>query len=301
MAPGYNQRLFLLPFDHRASFLRDILHEAGQASEVEVAQVKTLKQLVYQGFTGAVAGGIPQSEAGILVDETYGADILQVAKSAGYLTALPVEKSGQDEFQLEYGDDFAAHIERFAPTFVKALVRYNPEGDQERNARQRRSLQSLGQYTQTNNYRFLLEVLVPALPEQLAATNNNQTRYDVEVRPRLTVTMVQQFHDSGVWPDIWKIEGFDETSAYQAVTAATQSSAQEQVGLIILGRDAEPEQVKRWLNAGKRVPGVIGFAIGRTIFREPLELYVAGQLSSDQAAAEISRRFLDYYQEFNKE
>ena len=45
------------------------------------------------------------------------------------ITACPAEKSGQDEFDFEYGEDFARHIEAFDPTFCKVLVRYNPEGD----------------------------------------------------------------------------------------------------------------------------------------------------------------------------
>ena len=35
------------------------------------------------------------------------------AKKEGVPAAMPVEKSGQDEFEFEYGADFGAHIEEF--------------------------------------------------------------------------------------------------------------------------------------------------------------------------------------------
>ena len=32
---------------------------------------------------------------------------------------MPAEKSGQDEFDFQYGEDFGAHIEQFDPDFVE--------------------------------------------------------------------------------------------------------------------------------------------------------------------------------------
>ena len=58
------------------------------------------------------------------------------ATKHGYSTACPAEKSGQDEFDFEYGEDFGKHIEAFNPTFCKVLVRYNPEGDKAQNQEQ---------------------------------------------------------------------------------------------------------------------------------------------------------------------
>ena len=42
------------------------------------------------------------------------------ALAAGYVVAMPVERSGADEF--EYGDEFREHIAAFDPTFSKVLV-----------------------------------------------------------------------------------------------------------------------------------------------------------------------------------
>ena len=92
-------------------------------------RVSDAKQVIYDAFEAAIADGVDPLRAGILVDEQFGAAILRSARVEGYVTACPAEKSGQDEFDFEYGDDFANHIEAFNPTFCKVLVRYNPGAD----------------------------------------------------------------------------------------------------------------------------------------------------------------------------
>ena len=59
-----------------------------------------------------------------------------------------MEKSGQDEFDFDYGDNFAQHIEEFDPNLVKVLVRYNPEADAAMNKRQLQRLKKLSDYLQ---------------------------------------------------------------------------------------------------------------------------------------------------------
>ena len=92
--------------------------------------------LIWEGFQRAVEEGAPKESAGILVDAQYGPDVAREAKAGGYKLAMPVEKSGQNEFDFEYGDQFGEKIEEFDPDFSKVLVRYNPEGDAELNERQ---------------------------------------------------------------------------------------------------------------------------------------------------------------------
>jgi len=111
-----------------------------------------------------VESGVPNEHAGILVDEQFGRAILRDAGRERYSTSSPVEKSGQDEFDFEYGENYAAHIEAFEPTFCKVLVRYNPEGDSTLNRRQAVRLKRLSEYlhNENTNTRFMFELLVPA-------------------------------------------------------------------------------------------------------------------------------------------
>jgi 5-dehydro-2-deoxygluconokinase len=123
MTHRFNQPLYVLPFDHRGSFETGMFGWEGALTPEQTAQIAATKQVIYDGFQAAVAGGVPKQKAGILVDEQFGAAILHGAAAQGYITACPAEKSGQEEFDFEYGEDFAQHIETFHPTFCKVLVR----------------------------------------------------------------------------------------------------------------------------------------------------------------------------------
>src|SRR5580704_15301221 len=159
---GYNQPLYILPFDHRGSFQTKMFGWHGNLTPAQTAEIAAAKQVIYDGFKAAVAGGVPKAKAGILVDEQFGAAILRDAKANGFTTACPAEKSGQDEFDFEYGDDFAKHIETIQPTFSKVLVRYNPEGDAVLNQQQTARLKKLSNYLHSESEsRFMFELLVP--------------------------------------------------------------------------------------------------------------------------------------------
>ena len=127
---GYRKDLFVLPFDHRSSFERGLLGISGrQADAQEVEQLSAYKRIIYEGLVEAVNNGVPRELAAILVDQKYGGSLLAEAKELRITTCLPVEKSGQNEFDFEYGDYFGRQVEEAASTFTKALVRYNPDGE----------------------------------------------------------------------------------------------------------------------------------------------------------------------------
>src|SRR5438270_12999606 len=136
MAIGYDRPLYVLPFDHRATFSKTMCGWTGPLTPEQTAEIAAMKEVIYDAFKAAVAGGVAKERAGILVDEQFGASILRDASKRGFITACPAEKSGQDEFDFEYGPDFARHIDEFNPTFCKVLVRYDPEGNKELNRRQ---------------------------------------------------------------------------------------------------------------------------------------------------------------------
>src|SRR5204863_6175203 len=103
MTIGFDKPLYILPFDHRGSFQTKLFGWKGALTAEQTAEIAASKQVIYDGFKAAVAGGVPKVKAGILVDEQFGAAILHDAAKQGYITACPAEKSGQDEFDFEYG------------------------------------------------------------------------------------------------------------------------------------------------------------------------------------------------------
>ena len=300
MSIGFDQPLYLLPFDHRESFETKLFGWEGELSAAQTAQVAAAKQVIYDGFRAAVAGGVPKQHAGILVDEQFGADILRDATQQGYMTACPVEKSGQKEFDFQNGEEFARHIETVNPTFCKVLVRYNPAGDATLNHRQAARLKRLSDYLHSSARLFMFELLVPAEPAQLEGFHGNQKAYDLELRPRLMVQTLQELQDVGVEPDLWKIEGLDRREDCANVVAAARRDGRNRVGCIILGRGEDHDKVRQWLATAASVSGFIGFAVGRTTFWDPLVDWRANRISRDAAANQIAQRYREWVDVFQK-
>jgi len=292
MTKGFDRDLYIQPFDHRGSFETKMFGWKGPLTAEQTAEIAAAKQVIYDGFKQAVAAGVPKEKAGILVDEQFGAAILRDATAQGFTTACPAEKSGQAEFDFEYGDDFARHVERFHPTFCKVLVRYNAEGDRALNRRQAARLRQLSDYLHDGNRsRFMFELLVPAEKTQLEGLAGNKTAYDRELRPRLMVAAIRELQDAGVEPDVWKIEGLDRTEDCAAVVAAARRAGRAGVGCIVLGRGEDEAKVESWLSTAARVPGFIGFAVGRTTFWDALVGWRDGRTSRAAAIAEVAGRY----------
>jgi myo-inositol catabolism protein IolC len=299
MTIGFDRDLYVLPFDHRGSFETKMFGWEGPLTAEQTAQIAAAKQVIYDGFKAAVAAGVPKEKAGILVDEEFGSAILRDAAAQGYATACPAEKSGQAEFDFEYGDDFPRHIEMFDPTFCKVLVRYNPEGDQALNRRQAARLKRLSEYLHDKNRsRFMFELLVPAEKTQLERLKGDQKAYDLEIRPRLMVAAIRELQGAGVEPDVWKIEGLDRREDCERIVAAARSGGRDGVGCIILGRGEDEKKVREWLTTAAEVPGFIGFAVGRTDFWEPLVGWRNQQTTRESAVAEIARRYREFVDTF---
>jgi myo-inositol catabolism protein IolC len=289
---GFTRDLFIMPFDHRGSFQEKLFGIKGRApTAAETQEIASYKKIIYDGFKKAIAAGVPSDKAGILVDEQFGQDILNDAKSSGFMTACPAEKSGQDEFDFEYGSEFGAHINKFGPTFVKVLVRYNPEADQTMNQRQAQRLKKLSDYCHAHQNKFMFELLVPATPEQLAASGGSTSRYDHEMRPGLMVKAMKELQETGIEPDVWKLEGIETRQDSEKVAAQARADGRNHVGVIVLGRGENAEKVKHWLSTAAKVPGLIGFAVGRTIFWEPLKGVKEGKLTREQASDQVAANY----------
>ena len=299
---GFDRPLYVLPFDHRGSFETGMFGWKGALTSEQTAQIAATKQVIYDGFKAAVAAGVPKEKAGILVDEQFGAAILRDAAAQGYVTACPAEKSGQEEFDFEYGDDFAKHIEAFRPTFCKVLVRYNPEGDRALNRRQSARLHRLSDYLHSESRSlFMFELLVPPEKAQLDKLKGDKKAYDLELRPRLMVETIQQLQNAHVEPDVWKVEGLDSREDCEEIVAAGRQGGRDKVGCIILGRGEDDKKVREWLATAAGVPGFIGFAVGRTDFWEPLVNWRAKKITREDAVAEIARRYREFVDIFEKE
>jgi myo-inositol catabolism protein IolC len=262
-------------------------------SAPQLAKVVDSKRLIYEGFLLALDRGVPAAHAGILVDEEFGTEVLRDAASRGAITALSVESSGSDEFSFEYGDAFAEHIEAFAPTFAKVLVRFNPEGDAALNARQVERLARLSEWCRAHGQRLMFELLVPATPAQLARAGD-AAGYDLQMRPALMLQAIGLLQEAGIEPDVWKIEGLDLREDCERIVGVARQGGRGDVGCIVLGRGADDAKVGSWLKTAAAVPGFIGFAVGRTSFWEPVAAYERGSATRVEAAGLIADHFREW-------
>ncbi|MFM8270481.1 MAG: 2-deoxy-5-keto-D-gluconate 6-phosphate aldolase domain-containing protein [Pseudomonadota bacterium] len=290
---GYNKQLLVLPFDHRGSFQEKLFGIKGKPTPEETKMIASYKTIIYEGFEKAVRSGLPKDIMGILVDEQFGTEVIQRAKASGFSVSVPAEKSGQDEFDFEY-QDYQSHIEKTNPDLVKVLVRYNPEGDKEMNCRQAGRLAELSRYLEKTNRKFMFELLVPATAQQLEQCKGDKKVFDTEMRPALMVRAIRELQKSGIEADVWKLEGLDRTEDFVKVCQAAREGGRDKVGCIVLGRGESSEKVREWLQAGVNVKGVIGFAVGRTVFWEPLKAFKEGKTTREQASDQIANNYSNF-------
>jgi 5-dehydro-2-deoxygluconokinase len=303
MSLGYDGKLFILAFDHRGSFQKKWFGIEGDPSPEDVERISDGKHLIFEGLLHALEQGAEPSVTGALVDEQFGTPtrIPNQAKERGLKLAMPVEKSGQNEFDFEYGDQFGEHIEQWDPDFSKVLVRYNSDDpDTEMNQRQRERLKVLADWLHEHDRKFLFELLVPATEEQLASVGGDENRYDAELRPELMRRAIEDIQNFGIEVDIWKIEGVDERSDAEMLARQTRVGGRDGVVCVLLGRGASDEKVDLWLRQAAPVEGFVGFAIGRSIWGDPLKDFLGGSVEREDAARQIGEnylRFVSVYQQ----
>jgi myo-inositol catabolism protein IolC len=292
---GYDGKLYILAFDHRGSFQKKWFGLGDEITQEETDRITDAKTLIYEGLELALGQGADAAITGALVDEQFGGEVPSRAKDHGIKLAMPVEKSGQNEFDFQYGDDFGAHIEKFDPDFSKVLVRYNPDDpDTDMNKRQLERLKRLADWLHENDRKFLFELLVPATDAQLEQVGGDSDRYDAELRPKLMQGAIADIQDFGIEVDIWKIEGVDERADAETLAQQTRAGGRDGVVCVLLGRGASDDKVDHWLRQAAPVDGFIGFAIGRSIWGDALTGYIGGSLDRETASKQVAEKYLRF-------
>jgi myo-inositol catabolism protein IolC len=303
MALGYDGKLYILAFDHRGSFQKKMFGIEGDPTPEETERIADSKHLIYEGMAKASeTGSVHEDQVGVLVDEQFGGSIPQEAKAHGLKLAMPVEKSGQNEFDFQYGDQFGEHIESFDPAFSKVLVRYNPDDEPELNRRQLERLTRLADWLHEHDRKFLFELLVPATDAQLQSVDGDTDRYDADLRPELMRRAIVEIQDFGCEVDIWKIEGVDAGEDAEMLARQTRTGAgRENVVCVLLGRGASDDKVDHWLRVAAPVDGFVGFAIGRSIWWDALKAALDGSLEREAAAQQIADNYLRFIRVYEEQ
>jgi myo-inositol catabolism protein IolC len=294
MQLGYEKKLYILAFDHRGSFQKKFFGIEGEPDPEQTAMIADAKHLIFEGLDRAVAAGADPSVTGVLVDEQFGGSVPAEARERSLKLAMPAERSGQNMFDFQYGEQFGEHIDRFDPDFTKVLVRYNPDGDIATNREQLTKLKRLSDWLHSHDRKFLFELLVPSEEAQLQSVGDSVDRYDSELRPELMRRTIAEIQDFGIEVDIWKIEGVDDRSDCEMLAAQARAGGRDGVVCVVLGRGADDAKVDHWLEQAAPVDGFVGFAIGRSIWWNPLKEYIDGKIERSTGAAQIAENYLRF-------
>lgn len=270
--------LYILPFDHRTSLVRDLLGATYPVKGAQKQRMIELKQIIFDGLLAAKAAYRGTGTLATIIDEEFGARIITQAKRHGVPIALTTEAPGHDRFAFIHGNDFGTRLTKIRPTFAKVLVYYEV-GDEKRNKPTRRLLKKLSMWCEKEGIDFMLEVLIQ----------------NAGPKAQWSGKMIDECEADGVKPTIWKIEALETAAEWHALARHTKAS------IIILGRGESQRQVDAWLTAAAHSGKVLGFAIGRTIFLKPLQKFVAGTFTREQTVARIAKNYLHAIKLWEKE
>lgn len=257
-------------FDHRVQ-----LEEMAQAAGVPQTRIGAFKKLCLAAAE-QVAQGRPGY--GILCDGRLGRDALYAAAGQGLWIGRPVEWPGSRPLTLEpeIGPDFGGLVEWPTDQVVKVLCFCHPDDDAATRAAQEDVVLRLFTSARRNNLEFLLE-LIPSKVGPVAEDT--------------TARLIQQFYDLGIYPDWWKLEPSASDAAWRKAVAAIERNDPHTRGIVLLGLDASPDELRASFAVAARHDLVKGFAVGRTIFGEAARRWLAGSLSDAEAIAEMAAKY----------
>ncbi len=288
--PSADDPLFIMAMDHRASFAKSLFDISGNPTEAERHRMQDAKMVIYEGARHVATEGTPFGRIGVLVDEQLGTDVARAARADGLVLAMPIERSGSPLFELEYGDQYAEHVEQFDPDFFKVLVRYNPADEEHDRETQIERLVRVSDWAERAGWRWLFELLVPPTREQLSKCED-QDHFDRYARPDLTVETLTQLQAAGVHPTIWKLEGYETTGDAESVLRSVAKGTDHPAECIVLGRNAPLSRVEHWMEVAAPLAGYAGFAVGRSIWEKPLEGLLADRIGREAAVELIAHHY----------
>jgi myo-inositol catabolism protein IolC len=288
--------LLILAFDHRRSVERDLYSMTAPNPQI-AARIAADKLLVYQALLDA-APQLPRGvQAGILIDEEYGASVAELAsKTEGAISlAMPIEASGQDWLEFAYGTDWRRHADFFATDHAKVLVRDNPGFTAHRREAQARRLAEISEWAKESGRSLLIELLVPPTTAEESRAERLSDNYDDDKRPADAIAVIEYLQAHGVEPTVWKLEGLNRHDDAVAL-ASTVCRGGRDARCIVLGRHATEQNIDRWIRVAAPVPGWTGFAIGRTIWWDPLHAHLHRRATTNETRHRIRDAYLDFAQ-----
>jgi 5-dehydro-2-deoxygluconokinase len=261
--------LMALAIDHRSQ-----LEAVADRLGVPRHRINAFKSLALQAAARVANGG---RGYGVLLDDTYGREALFATAKLPFWVARPVELPGSRPLRFEFSQDIGARLAEWPVTHtIKCLAFFHPADDDALKAEQTATLRTLYDAARHNNLELLIEII---------------SSRQGPLGDRTTADVIETLYAAGIKPDWWKLEPQPSPAAWNAVDAAIRSNDAWCRGVVLLGLEAPEAELEAAFVAAAGVPIVKGFAVGRTIFNDAAEKWLAGRMDDKAAIDDMAERF----------
>ncbi|WP_033569976.1 bifunctional 5-dehydro-2-deoxygluconokinase/5-dehydro-2-deoxyphosphogluconate aldolase [Dickeya undicola] len=271
------EELCVIAFDHRIQ-----LEEMALACGAERSRIPQLKQLILQAShqaaqqAGLQGDGASSGKAGLLCDGTFGQDALNTITGQGWWIGRPIELPGSRPLALEHGNIGSQLVNWPLEQVVKCLVFFHPEDDSPLRLAQERQVSEVYRACCQSGHELLLEVILPA---------------DMSRSDELYLRAIQRFYNIGVRPDWWKLPPLS-ADGWQRLERLLAERDPYCRGVVILGLDAPLDTLRQGFKAAAGQSVVKGFAVGRTLFAQPAQQWLRGDIDDQQLITDVKDNYL---------
>jgi 5-dehydro-2-deoxygluconokinase len=265
---GVYEELTVFAIDHRSQF-EDMLETSGASAD----RIPRFKSLALRALD-QVAQNDPRF--GILLDGRYGQDALAESADKPYWIGRPIEVPKSRPLEFEGSPDVAAEIGEWPLNHVvKCLVFYHPDDSEELRERQERQLLRLADACRNTRHELLVEVIAPA---EMPVTDTTISR------------AMDRLYGLGIRPDWWKLEPSVDPAAWRNIEASILRNDPHCRGVVLLGLSAPIPELIASFEAAAPISVIRGFAVGRTIFAEAAQAWLAGSIDDEEAIADMASK-----------
>ena len=262
--------LKILAIDHRVQF-----EQLADSLSVDRGKISRLKELASKALHDVARG---EPGFGILLDGQYGDDALAAMGDYPYWIGRPIEASGELPLNFVGGDAVATEINTWPLTqTVKCLVNYRMSDPVDRRERQERQLLRLFDACRKTRHELLVEII----------TSENGSR-----DPGAITATIERLYDIGIYPDWWKLEAAGTDAEFEQISTVINENDPWCRGIVLLGLAAPMDELLASFRMAATHGLVKGFAVGRSIWHDAAQSWLAGETGDDQFVASVRERFL---------
>lgn len=258
-------------FDHRNQFF-----ELARQNGVPEGRITHLKELLVQAVAQTEEANHLQGRIGILVDDRYGEDAMYAATGRGWWIGRPIELPGSNPLEFDHGRAMAARLE-FWPQehIIKCLVQYHPDDEVGNRLEQEAQVRAVYEMARISGHELLLEVIPSRkLPQQ----------------PDTVLRAMKRFYNLGIYPEWWKLESMS-AEQWADVDALLEQRDPYCRGVVLLGLNAPVSELRKGFEQARNSSSCRGFMVGRTLFQEPSQRWLAGEIDDTGLIAAARHNF----------